>query len=504
MEAGGRYQLLVSSTAQPLSSLLNSNGLSGLESAAFKVLIGKATLSDGSFVVRRVSDGSLQCGSPARELLDLPLGGELDADAAASLGLEIFVLNTSSSDSVAEGDRIVVDLGALKRERESDTTNLPSKARRTSSSDAPSSASGRLSNAFSSWSGAVPPSPDLDVLLSFDLSSRVFPCVAAVREGASSLVSRLFASLPGLRVGALVHGDSADSINMLDLVDRAGAASLVSFLRTAPQNAGPAALCRTVYNNVLTRARSATWSSSNRVLVVVGDGAPDRADDTWRVAAADLGARIVAVQLLDQSTFAWFWRELAEHGGAHVSLSQYAHVADVLAGACYGAARGAGDLRTWASHVRSEGRMTRSLAASLDALAGGDHVDVLSHVDASSPIRSDSLQVAPPWRYQLLRVADRVSVARMAERFGVAVEGRRMFYEVAKPAKCPDGDVVVVDRRTGDAIDGAQATAIVRAKGKVDHSVLATWRVFAQCATPTRDLVPDTGFLFEVSAAELE
>ena len=78
----------------------------------------------------------------------------------------------------------------------------------------------------------------IDILVSFDTTGSMYPCLAEVRRKVSELVEKLFAKISGLRMGVIAHGDYCDQgrsyvIKMLDLTsDRR---QIVEFVK----NVGP-------------------------------------------------------------------------------------------------------------------------------------------------------------------------------------------------------------------------------------------------------------------------
>ena len=62
----------------------------------------------------------------------------------------------------------------------------------------------------------------IDMMVSFDTTGSMYPCLTQVRRNVSELVTRLFKEVPGIRIGVIAHGDYCDGpkvITQLDFTD---------------------------------------------------------------------------------------------------------------------------------------------------------------------------------------------------------------------------------------------------------------------------------------------
>ena len=50
----------------------------------------------------------------------------------------------------------------------------------------------------------------IDLVISFDTTGSMYPCLAVLRETVAKAVKRLFKDIPELRVGIIAHGDYCD------------------------------------------------------------------------------------------------------------------------------------------------------------------------------------------------------------------------------------------------------------------------------------------------------
>ena len=61
-----------------------------------------------------------------------------------------------------------------------------------------------------------------DIVISFDTTGSMYPCLAEVRRHTTAMTDRLFREIPDLRVAIIAHGDYCDGpkvITKLDFTD---------------------------------------------------------------------------------------------------------------------------------------------------------------------------------------------------------------------------------------------------------------------------------------------
>jgi hypothetical protein len=101
----------------------------------------------------------------------------------------------------------------------------------------------------------------IDVMISFDTTGSMYPCLTQVRREVESLVKKLFKDMPHLRIGIIAHGDYCDAprtITKLDLTDNEK--QICKFVRTVESTFGGDA--PEAYELVLNEARtSVDWKS---------------------------------------------------------------------------------------------------------------------------------------------------------------------------------------------------------------------------------------------------
>jgi len=149
-----------------------------------------------------------------------------------------------------------------------------------------------------------------DVLITFDTTGSMYPCLAEVRQRVKLLVNELWQAVPTLRVGIIAHGDYCDvgiSYVTRQLPFTTDKEKVIKFVGTVGRtHGGDSPEC---YELVLHQARNMAWMSDDRVVIMIGDDIPHGPTEAqnylhldWRDEADALhgkvGATIYAVQCL--------------------------------------------------------------------------------------------------------------------------------------------------------------------------------------------------------------
>jgi hypothetical protein len=189
----------------------------------------------------------------------------------------------------------------------------------------------------------------IDVMISFDTTGSMYPCLTQVRREIDKLVRRLFKDIPDLRIGIIAHGDYYDArysyvTKMLDLTRDEN--RICRFVGTVePTSGGDSPEC---YELVLHETRTeASWETGrNKVLVLIGDDVPhpphypqNTKNIDWRNELGlllEAGVHVYAVQALGRRHATKFYKEVAtKTGGFHLELDQFAHIGDMIKAICY-------------------------------------------------------------------------------------------------------------------------------------------------------------------------
>lgn len=135
------------------------------------------------------------------------------------------------------------------------------------------------------------------MVISFDTTGSMSPCIAQVRQNLKTLVESMTQDIPGLKIGLIAHGDYCDGdncINILDLTD--DLEKIMNFINNTPNTSGgDVPEC---YELVLQTAKGLSWPAEGGSLVVIGDAIPHEQNPNnidWRAEIAALLEKKVKV-----------------------------------------------------------------------------------------------------------------------------------------------------------------------------------------------------------------
>lgn len=230
------------------------------------------------------------------------------------------------------------------------------------------------------------------MVISFDTTGSMSPCIAQVRQNLRNLVESMTQDMPGLKIGLIAHGDYCDGdncINVLDLTD--DLEKIMNFITNTPNTSGgDAPEC---YELVLDRAKSLAWPEEGGSLVVIGDATPHEENPNnidWRTAVRalrDKNIKVFPLQCLyspHNKPNNLFWEELSGLGGTPLlmleSFGDSSNHLEAMAYAAAGESAYKGYVSKFAAEV-SEGK--RAVATSnlcsnqskLDAFVKGSSDD---------------------------------------------------------------------------------------------------------------------------------
>ena len=178
----------------------------------------------------------------------------------------------------------------------------------------------------------------MDLLISFDTTGSMYPCLAEVRRRVQWLVAELAKEVPGIRIGIIAHGDYCDagySYVTKQLPFTADPNRVRNFVRTVGRTVGGD--LPECYELVLHQARNMAWMSDDRAMILIGDDVPHSPDIAMRQGGMRLdwehearilhdtvGVEIYSVQCLGHRWADRFYRDLAQIGGGRkLDLHQF-------------------------------------------------------------------------------------------------------------------------------------------------------------------------------------
>lgn len=373
---------------------------------------------------------------------------------------------------------------------------------------------------------AVPASSrDVDIVISFDTTGSMYPCLSELRAHLKDLVTRLFRDIPNLRMSIVSHGDYCDGDDLFSKIDFTNnSQSLINFVTTIPSTAGgdfPEA-----YEYVLNQATKMDWKSEHcRALVMIGDAPPHSVQESKRQSGvgydweketlklANMGVTIYSIQCLRgnrESTN--FYKTIANMtNGAHLRMSQFAYLRDILVAIALRQVDACGEFEA----ELQERRMPNNMRQMFDVLLGraeGKNEDEERSVArprrgpvGEGRVIREGINPCEPSRFQVLSVIDDCDIKSFCTERGLVFAKGRGFYEFTKKEKIQKyKEIVLMDRETGDLFEGKGARELLELPDEdvnvspKDHE---RYRIFIQSTSANRKLIGGTGFLYEVPSS---
>lgn len=487
-----KVRLIPVTETSTVKQFLNSKGLPYKKGSIFYQLTKKELIQDAkSILVRRKSDNQFLIGEGLRGILGIPtetVAFTLNLTEIADF--DVFVQSTSPVRKLLADTYMVYDVGDGEGQAVLELTgSIPTDSE---------------TNDFAVESVSTGFDGPIEVVVSFDTTGSMYPCLTQVRTHVRTMIRDLFAGIPDIRMGIIAQGDYGDVYETKHTGLSNNQDDLCRFVETVSSTCGGD--YEECYELVLREAYTKIkWSvGARKVLIMIGDAIPhaptsyrNRDKIDWRKEAQELvrhGVNVYSVQALNsRHADTTFWKPLAqETGGIHLTLNQFSHAKDYIMAICYHS-QSQMQLQNFREQVQTEGRMNRSLHAMFSALLrdstafGGE---------------DEGLEPVTPSRFQVLEVGtEKISIKQFAQDNGLTFKVGRGFYEFTKPEIISDKkEVVLMSKRTGDMFTGDEAARRVGAggTGRIKPSDLERWRVFVQSTSVNRVLVPHTGFLYEV------
>jgi len=358
-----------------------------------------------------------------------------------------------------------------------------------------------------------------DIVISFDTTGSMYPCLSQVRRQVQETVQRLFRDIPDLRVGIIAHGDYCDGARAITKFDLSSSQrGICAFVRSVQSTfGGDAPEC---YELALYEARTFGWrSGTTKALVMIGDDVPHGPHERqntrnldWRNELdllLEAGIHVYAVQALARYHATAFWKEMAKRtGGFHLELHQFRDVVDMLLAIAY-KQQGAGPLFKFEQEVQQSGRYSPRIELVFATLSRGERAAKVRRATYAKPKRKRSkLAEVNPSRFQALEVDDDCDIKGFVEEQGVTFRAGRGFYQLTKAVKVQDHkEIILEDKETGDMFTGQKARDMLGLphRGTVSlnprdvRDVMRDYLVYIQSTSYNRKLLADTWFLYELS-----
>lgn len=385
----------------------------------------------------------------------------------------------------------------------------------------------------------------VDVVVSFDTTGSMYPCLTQVRAKVEELVKRLFDELPDTHMGIIAHGDYCDArstylTQILPITNDRD--KICAFVRNVGATGGGDA--PEAYEMALYEARKLAWRpQATKALVMIGDAnphEPDYPENTlhlnWRDELRALQSQNIqvygvhAMAAYNGYSLA-FWQGLAEMtGGVYLTLDQFNEIRDTLMAICYHHSGASKLMFALKDELMTQRKMTRAMAQTFKSLTGEmpevnavettSHSSSHSHRPARAPMTKVTaeelaaygdvkLEAIPPGRFQRLDVEKAVDIRGfVVENIGEHSfkKGSGYYQFGKKPVDVQSyKKVVLVDRDSGEMFSGDAARRMIHLPKGREYTLkpsevdLDKYWVFIQSTSVNRKLMKGDSFLYEVA-----
>ena len=382
-----------------------------------------------------------------------------------------------------------------------------------------------------------------DIVISFDTTGSMYPCLAEVRRNVSAMTDRLFREIPSLRIAVIAHGDYCDGdkvITQLDFTDDQN--QIKNFIQNAPSTSGGD--YPECYELVLRNIKDLSWrtDAGMKSLILIGDAPPHSKNENphkidWRIEAESLKNRniqVFSVQCLNSGNHEAFnfYSEVAEiTNGYHVFLDQFSYIKDMIQAICF-KQYNEEYLEQFEKEVQEgSGGMSRAMRLMFDTMLGKktrqqvkDEMNpskfreryrsssyslttrYSSGTTSATPslTRESELKPSEPSRFQVFTVDYDMGIKDFCNKMGITFKVGRGFYEFTKPEIIQKKkEIILMDKTTKELYEGDAARSIAgiglnEENAKIKPGKLEKYRMFIQSTSPNRKLIGGQGFLYEV------
>lgn len=351
----------------------------------------------------------------------------------------------------------------------------------------------------------------LDVVFSFDNTASMNQCIRQVRRRVKEIIGDLFASIPGVRIGLIAHGDYGSpnyAIRSCDLT--ADVSALIDFVTYKAVDA-PNHSDDECYELVLRDVQLMSWRpDSVRRLVLIGDCCPHEPGDTENVLRIDWRTELERLRAMEVAVYAvhcleWYPREryaafyaavARETEGLYLKLNDFSSIPALLQGVCrrHGPR---GGLEAYETALSSGGGRTREVTRIFDALMGREE----------TVLTPASLDVAPEGKYQIITVEqeeDGIPIREFVERHGLPFQTGSGYYQLARRERISEKKSILLRHRAlGDVYEGDSARQYAEQHVGPDLSALSLqsdplpeFDIFVQSTSVNRKLRGGTSFVY--------
>jgi hypothetical protein len=361
-----------------------------------------------------------------------------------------------------------------------------------------------------------------DVVFSFDTTGSMSACIREVRKKITETTERLFASIPGIRIGVIAHGDYCDEhttylYKSLDLTNDKNA--IINFINTTGDTGGgdyPEA-----YEYVLNKAQNLSWDSETmRCLVMIGDACPHPPNKNpynldWRNEVRELykmNINIYSVQALSYGggeSYTFFKQIANMTNGYHLFLDQFTYIQDIFLAICYKQQSDEQVAKYEQEVIKRSNGLSISLRKFFDTLLKRKVEDepIVErkgyYKDEEDEDEDDGGDVVPcpAAKYQVLKVDANASIRDFVLSNNLKFKVGKGFYEFTKSESiAPEKEVILMRKTTSELFEGKKAkriAGITNENKKFKPKCLDEYKIFVQSTSYNRKLIGGTDFLYQ-------
>lgn len=344
-----------------------------------------------------------------------------------------------------------------------------------------------------------------DVLISFDTTGSMSPCIAEVRRRVVEALDKLFFNIPELRIGIISHGDYCDNSSAIHTINfTSNKETLKDFVRTVPNTNGGDS--DEFYEYILQIAQNFDWKADNKIFMLIADAEPHSIgyryggktyNIDWKTEAkklAELGVNIYGIQALGSYYSTYFYRDISSFtNGRKLDLNQFTDAVETIISVCY---HKVGKLEEYKNELVSTFKMNRNLVKLFNDL------DVKVSDERYTKKDSSGLVSVPPTRFQILHVDHNIDIKGFVEMQGIRYRKGRGFYQFMKTETVQEHkEVVLRNKLTGDMFTGSEARNFIGLpfgeRGNIRPKLFEDYEVYIQSTSVNRKLIGGYKFLYE-------
>jgi len=351
----------------------------------------------------------------------------------------------------------------------------------------------------------------MDLLISFDDTGSMYSIRSQVRQKINQFIDEIFELDSDLRVGIIIHNDYCDPdlVQVLDFTS--DKSDIKRFVKRSSSTGGGD--YKEAYAYVLNTMITMSWRSVDRVAVMIGDAPPHEKGDVtnkfgvgsyrerldWRdevIKLKNINVGVYPIQALNRGIEEKiFYSGVARMSGTtKLDLAQFHHITQYITAILH---KEKGSIKAY-SESNPEFEKNISLRNMFRKLRGmSDDTEFAAKIDLLG-------------RFQVCDVSEKQRIKDFVNDMGVHYKAGRGFYQWTKPEKIQrNKEVLFVDRETGETLaDTAECRdklgVPLGTEGRINPknfpAITGQYEVYIQSTSYTRNLMPDTKFLYELDA----